>query len=83
MTFSGFFSAVLVGLIIGAVARLVVPNSPPIGCLLTVVIGVVAAAVGAAVGEAQHWGFWLILALQVLIGAVIVAVFTAAARPRR
>lgn len=83
MTFHGFVSAVIVGLIIGAVARIVVPNSQPIGCLLTVVIGVVAAAVGAAVGASLHWGFWLVLAVQVLIGAVIVAVFSAAARPRR
>lgn len=83
MTIHGFVSAVIVGLIIGAAARIVVPNSQPIGCLLTVVIGVVAAAVGAAVGESLHWGFWLVLAVQVLIGAVIVAVFSAAARPRR
>ena len=83
MEFSGFFSAILVGLIIGALARIVVPNSQPVGCLLTVLIGIVAAAIGAAIGYAQNWSFWLVLGLQVLIGAVIVAVFSAAARPRR
>jgi uncharacterized membrane protein YeaQ/YmgE (transglycosylase-associated protein family) len=82
MEFSGFFSAILVGLIIGALARIVVPNSQPVGCILTVLIGIVAAAVGAAVGSAQHWNFWLILGLQVLIGAIIVAIFSVAARPR-
>jgi uncharacterized membrane protein YeaQ/YmgE (transglycosylase-associated protein family) len=82
MEFSGFFSAIVVGLIIGALARLVVPNSQPVGCLLTVLIGIVAAAVGAAIGHAQGWSFWLVLGLQVLIGAVIVAVFSATARPR-
>ena len=49
MEFSGFFSAILVGLIIGALARIVVPNSQPVGCLLTVLIGIVAAAIGAAI----------------------------------
>lgn len=80
MEISGFFSAILVGLIIGALARLVVPNSQPVGCFLTMLIGIVAAAVGAAIGSAQHWSFWLILALQVVIGAVIVAIFSAAVR---
>ncbi|MFN8167257.1 MAG: GlsB/YeaQ/YmgE family stress response membrane protein [Candidatus Nanopelagicales bacterium] len=80
MEFSGFFSAIFVGLIIGAVARLVVPNSQPIGCFLTMLIGIVAAAIGAAIGNAQNWSFWLIFGLQVLIGAIVVAVFSAAAR---
>ena len=82
MEISGFFSAILIGLIIGAVARIVVPNSQPIGCLLTVIVGIIAAAIGAAIGNAQHWNFWLVFALQILIGAVIVAIFSAAARPR-
>ncbi|MFN8156778.1 MAG: GlsB/YeaQ/YmgE family stress response membrane protein [Candidatus Nanopelagicales bacterium] len=80
MEFSGFFSAILVGLIIGALARIVVPNSQPVGCLLTVLIGIVAAAIGAAIGQAQGWSFWLVLGVQVLIGAIIVAIFSAAVR---
>ena len=44
------------------------------------IVAIVAAAVGAAIGSAQHWSFWLILALQVVIGAVIVAIFSAAVR---
>jgi hypothetical protein len=47
-----------------------------------VIVGIIAAAVGAAIGNAQHWNFWLIFALQILIGAVIVAIFSATARPR-
>ena len=80
MEIGGFFSAILVGLIIGALARIVVPNSQPVGCILTVLIGIVAASVGAAIGYSQHWSFWLVLALQVVIGAVIVAIFSAAVR---
>ena len=80
MEFSGFFSAILVGLIIGALARIVVPNSQPVGCFLTVLIGSAAPAIGAAIGYSQHWSFWLVLGLQVLIGAIIVAIFSAAVR---
>ena len=83
MEFGGFFSAILVGLIIGALARIVVPNSQPVGCFLTMLIGIVAAAVGAGIGYAQHWSFWLVFALQIVIAAVIVAIFSAAVRPRQ
>jgi uncharacterized membrane protein YeaQ/YmgE (transglycosylase-associated protein family) len=82
MEISGFFSAILVGLIIGALARILVPNSQPIGCLLTMLVGIVAAAAGAAIGYAQHWSFWLVFGLQLLIAAIVIAVFSAAMRPR-
>ncbi len=83
MQLNGFLSAILIGLIIGAVARIVVPNSQPLGCFLTMLVGIVAAAIGAAVGNAQNWSFWLVFALQVVVAAIIVAIFSATARPRR
>jgi uncharacterized membrane protein YeaQ/YmgE (transglycosylase-associated protein family) len=82
MQLNGFFSAILIGLIIGAVARIVVPNSQPLGCFLTMLVGIVAAAIGAAIGNAQNWSFWLVFALQVVVAAIIVAIFSATARPR-
>ena len=82
MQISGFFSAILIGLIIGAVARILVPKSQPIGCFLTMLVGIVAALVGAAIGYAQHWSFWLVFGLQILIAAISVAIFAAALRPR-
>ncbi|HWB72791.1 MAG TPA: GlsB/YeaQ/YmgE family stress response membrane protein [Egibacteraceae bacterium] len=38
------------GLIVGALARLVVPGPEPIGCLGTIAIGVVGGAIGGFVG---------------------------------
>jgi len=83
MTPSGIISGILVGLIIGALGRLVVRNSEPVGCLLTLVIGVVAGGIGAAIGGSQGWGFWLTFGLQVLLAAVIVTLFTFLVRGRR
>ena len=80
---SGIISGIFVGLIIGGLARLVIRNNEPTGCLLTMLIGLIGAAIGATIGNAQGWGFWGVLALQVLIAALIVAVFTFLARPRR
>ena len=83
MAISGIFTAIFVGLLIGALGRILVPKSQPVGCLLTMIIGIVAALAGAAVGNSQGWGFWAVFAVQLLIAAIIVAIFTAALRPRR
>ncbi len=79
---SGIISGIFVGLIIGGLARVVIRNNEPVGCLLTILIGLVGSAIGGAIGNSQGWGFWGVFALQVLIAAVIVALFTFLARPR-
>ena len=43
MTITGIISAIIIGLIIGALGRLVVPGRQPIPIWLTIVIGIVAA----------------------------------------
>lgn len=61
MTVSGLFSALLVGLVIGALARLVLPGKQAIGIILTIVVGIVAALLGTrlsnavGVGDAQGY----------------------------
>jgi uncharacterized membrane protein YeaQ/YmgE (transglycosylase-associated protein family) len=78
------FSAILVGLVIGALGRLVVPGRQPIGCLLTLLLGIVGAVGGAALGRAADVDGWLVFVLQVAVAAVGVAVVAAALRgPRR
>jgi uncharacterized membrane protein YeaQ/YmgE (transglycosylase-associated protein family) len=61
---------ILAGLIIGALARLIVPGRQPIGILVTVIIGIVSAVVGGILWNAifpKNDGIaW--------IGALIVAV---------
>ncbi|MEI6229088.1 MAG: GlsB/YeaQ/YmgE family stress response membrane protein [Actinomycetes bacterium] len=83
MTPTGFFSGIVIGLLIGALARIVVHNSQPLGCLLTLIIGVVGGTIGAAIAGSQGWGFWITVALQILIAAVIVVIFSVATRPPR
>jgi uncharacterized membrane protein YeaQ/YmgE (transglycosylase-associated protein family) len=70
-----FVSAIIVGLIVGALGRLVVPGRQAIGCLMTVLLGIIGAVAGTAIARAADVHFWLlILALQVGIAAVGVAV---------
>jgi len=75
MHVSGIFSAIVLGLIIGALGRLVVPGRQNISIWLTLVIGVVAALLGTFIatilGVANTPGVdWIELILQVALAAV-------------
>ena len=80
MEITGFFTALIIGLVIGALGRLVVPGKQNIPIWLTLLIGVVAAFVGTLVAGAfgvdDTPGIdWIELALQVGFAAIGVAVF--------
>src|SRR4051794_16329214 len=87
MEITGIFTAIIIGLIIGALGRLVIPGKQHIPIWLTLVIGVVAALIGtflaAAIGVANTRGIdWIELILQVALAAGGVAL-VAGARSRR
>ncbi|GII84889.1 transglycosylase [Sphaerisporangium siamense] len=81
MHITGIFSAIIVGLVIGVIARLVIPGRQSIPIWLTIVIGIVAALIGTAIagalGVAATRGIdWLELVLQIVlavIGVIIAA----------
>ena len=78
MTVTGIITALIVGLIIGALGRLVVPGKQNIPIWLTMVIGVVAALLGTviarAVGLADTDGVdWTELLFQIVLAAIGVA----------
>ena len=88
MEVTGFFTAIIIGLIIGALGRLVVPGKQNIPIWLTLVIGVVAALVGTLLaglfGVDQTPGIdWIELILQVAFAAVGVAVVAGVKGRRR
>jgi uncharacterized membrane protein YeaQ/YmgE (transglycosylase-associated protein family) len=84
---TGFFTAIIIGLIIGALGRLVVPGKQDLPIWVTLLVGVVAAIIGtfiaAALGVDDTRGIdWIELAIQVALAAVGVAIL-AGARGRR
>ncbi|WFE33461.1 GlsB/YeaQ/YmgE family stress response membrane protein [Micromonospora sp. WMMD975] len=88
MEVTGFFIAIIIGLIIGALGRLVVPGKQDIPIWLTLVIGVVAALLGTLVaglfGVDDTAGIdWIELALQVIFAAVGVYIAAGAYGRRR
>ncbi len=88
MTVTGIISALVVGLVIGALARLIVPGKQDIPIWLTIVIGALGAIVGTAlaqvVGVAVTPGIdWIELVLQVAVAAMGVAVVAGVYNRRR
>ncbi|GAA3341903.1 transglycosylase [Amorphoplanes nipponensis] len=78
MTVTGIITALIVGLIIGALGRLVVPGKQNIPIWLTMVIGVVAALLGTVIArafgvESTSGIDWIELLFQVVLAAVGVA----------
>ena len=78
MEITGIFTAIVIGLIIGALGRLVVPGRQNIPIWLTLLIGIVAALLGtllaAAVGVDDTGGIdWIELILQIALAAAGVA----------
>ncbi|MET8266179.1 GlsB/YeaQ/YmgE family stress response membrane protein [Micromonospora arida] len=88
MEITGFFAAIIIGLIIGVLGRLVVPGKQNIPIWLTLLIGVVAALLGTllagALGVDDTSGIdWIELLLQVIFAAVGVAIVAGAYGRRR
>ena len=78
MEVTGIITAIIIGLIIGALGRLVVPGKQDLPIWLTLLIGVVAALIGtliaAAIGVDDTPGIdWIELALQIGLAAAGVA----------
>ncbi|MDO0930738.1 GlsB/YeaQ/YmgE family stress response membrane protein [Streptomyces sp. DG2A-72] len=78
MEISGIISAIVIGIIIGVLGRLVVPGRQRMGILWTILVGIAAALLGSAIANAfdvadtdgVDWIEWLI---QIGLAAVGVA----------
>jgi uncharacterized membrane protein YeaQ/YmgE (transglycosylase-associated protein family) len=80
MTVTGIISAILIGLVIGILGRLVVPGKQNIPIWLTIVVGIAAAFLGTALARALGLPTatkgidWIELLVQVVLAAVGVAI---------
>ncbi|MET8893296.1 GlsB/YeaQ/YmgE family stress response membrane protein [Streptomyces althioticus] len=78
MEIDGIISALVIGIVIGVLGRLVVPGRQRIGILWTILVGIAAALIGSALASALgvadtkgvDWVEWLI---QIALAAVGVA----------
>ena len=76
MTVTGIITAIIIGAIIGALGRLVVPGRQPIPIWLTIVVGIVAAFIGTwlagvlGISTSTPGIDWLELLVQVVVAAM-------------
>jgi uncharacterized membrane protein YeaQ/YmgE (transglycosylase-associated protein family) len=79
MTITGIISAIVIGAIIGALARLILPGRQGIPIWLTIVVGIVAAFIGSFVARliglpTDTGGIdWLELLVQLVVAVIGVA----------
>ncbi|MGP4053249.1 GlsB/YeaQ/YmgE family stress response membrane protein [Mycobacterium sp. 4D054] len=89
MTITGIISAILIGIVVGVLGRLVLPGKQPIGMLVTILVGIVSALIGTAVARAigiptaTSGVDWLELLVQVVVAALGVALVAALMGRRR
>jgi len=64
---------IIIGAVVGALARLVLPGKQGIGMLLTIIVGIVGAVVGNYIGEAispdgtMHWILAVVVSVALLV----------------
>ena len=83
MTITSIITAILIGIVVGVLGRLVVPGKQPIGMLVTILVGIVSAFIGTAIARALGIPTvtsgidWLELLVQVIVAALGVALVAA------
>jgi uncharacterized membrane protein YeaQ/YmgE (transglycosylase-associated protein family) len=89
MTITGVITAILIGIVVGVLGRLVVPGRQAIGMVVTILVGIVSAFIGTAIARAlgiptvTNGIDWLELLVQVLVAALGVALVSSFMGPRR
>ena len=89
MTITGIFSAIIIGLIVGVLARAILPGRQNIPIWLTIVVGIVAAFLGTALARAlgvptETSGVdWMELVVQLIVAVAGVALVSGAYGRRR
>jgi uncharacterized membrane protein YeaQ/YmgE (transglycosylase-associated protein family) len=82
---SGIIGTLIIGLVIGAVAKLLMPGRDPGGCIITILLGIAGSFVAGYLGQAIGWyqsgqpaGF-----IASVIGAMILLLLYRLIRGRR
>jgi Predicted membrane protein len=52
---AGLIGTLIIGLIVGAIAKLLMPGRDPGGCLITILIGIAGALIAGYLGRAVGW----------------------------
>src|SRR6478735_2710612 len=67
----GIIASLVIGLIIGAIAKLLMPGKDPGGCIITSLLGLAGAAVGTFLGRMFFSGNYVAGFIMSVIGAIL------------
>lgn len=67
---------IVIGAVVGALARLLIPGRNPMGLLLTILVGIVGAVIGGLIANAIGAGSILAFIFSVVIAAIGVALIS-------
>jgi len=76
-------SAIVVGAIVGALARLIMPGRQSIGVIMTIVLGILGSLIGSwvtyQVGYSNSNGGWAVIPflVGVIVAAILIAIYVA------
>jgi uncharacterized membrane protein YeaQ/YmgE (transglycosylase-associated protein family) len=74
MSTAGIFTALLAGIVIGALGRLLIPGRQAIGWITTFALGLLGAFIGGFLAEGLDMDvWWQILNVQAVVAAILVA----------
>jgi uncharacterized membrane protein YeaQ/YmgE (transglycosylase-associated protein family) len=80
---AGIFTALLAGIVIGALGRLIIPGRQAIGWILTFVVGLLGAFIGGFLAEGMDMDvWWQILIAQAVVAAILVLLVNSLVRSR-
>lgn len=87
MTIQSIIGAIVIGAVIGALGRLLLPGRQAIGWILTIVVGIVAALIGTAIAQVMNVETtsgidWIELVMQVVLAVVGVGIVAGLRRGR-
>lgn len=74
---------IIIGAIVGALARLIVPGPNPMGVVLTVLVGIAGAVVGGVIAHAIGAGSIIAFILAIVVAAAVVALVSGYGRGGR
>ncbi len=67
----GIIMTIVIGLVVGAIARFIMPGKQPIGWILTAVLGIAGSLLAGFVGQAMGWGAGPVGWIASVVGALV------------
>ena len=69
----------LVGIVIGAIARLILPGKENMGCLMTIILGGLGAFLAGSIGQWLGWyefPSWIGFVAAILVSVILIFIYT-------